>query len=440
MVFIAHGANVLSDSLLSWRCLMRNEQLTRIFLAKLAGTPVFDPNGDRVGKVRDAVATEPSKSANPRIIGFVVQVPQRRRIFIQATRVTSIDDGGLFMTGSLNIRRFQPKHGEVALLEELLDREVLLRKTGEPVIVEDLGIELTSIGDWRLTLAHVKKKERGWRRGSMSTIDWSEIEYDSRLVPNPASTSEEISDMSAQDVAAALSELEIDERAELAKSLDDDKLADVLEEMDDADRVELVTNLEEERIADVLGEMAPDDAADVLKEVGSETAEELLNLMEETDAEDVRRLMTYEDYSAGGMMTTDPVILDADATVADALALVRRKELAPAIAAQVFVCRSPLETPTGRLLGIVHLQRLLREQPALRLGLILEPASASLTPETGLNDVVKQLANYNLIALPVVDESDRLIGAVTVDDVLDHLLPENWRNATESKNRSEVRK
>jgi Mg/Co/Ni transporter MgtE len=92
------------------------------------------------------------------------------------------------------------------------------------------------------------------------------------------------------------------------------------------------------------------------------------------------------------------------------------------------------------LLGIVHLQRLLREQPALRLGLILEPASASLTPETGLNDVVKQLANYNLIALPVVDESDRLIGAVTVDDVLDHLLPENWRNATESKNRSEVRK
>jgi Mg/Co/Ni transporter MgtE len=274
----------------------------------------------------------------------------------------------------------------------------------------------------------------------MNTIDWSEIEYESRLVLNPARTSEEISDMSAQDVAAALSELEIDERAELAKSLDDDKLADVLEEMDDADRVELVTNLEEERIADVLGEMAPDDAADVLKEVGSETAEELLNLMEETDAEDVRRLMTYEDYSAGGMMTTDPVILDADATVADALALVRRKELAPAIASQVFVCRSPLETPTGRLLGIVHLQRLLREQPALRLGLILEPASASLTPETGLNDVVKQLANYNLIALPVVDESDRLIGAVTVDDVLDHLLPENWRNATESKNRSEVRK
>ena len=138
-------------------------------------------------------------------------------------------------------------------------------------------------------------------------------------------------------------------------------------------------------------------------------------------------------------MTTDPVILDSEATVADALALVRRKELAPALAAQVFVCRSPLETPTGRLLGIVHLQRLLREQPALKLGLILEPATASLTPDTGLNEVVKQLANYNLIALPVVDESDRLLGAVTVDDVLDHLLPENWRNATDTENRNGVR-
>ncbi|MFM8205304.1 MAG: magnesium transporter MgtE N-terminal domain-containing protein [Actinomycetales bacterium] len=407
---------------------MRKEQLSKIFLAKLAGTPVFDPNGDRVGKVRDAVATEPAKSANPRIIGFVVEVPQRRRILIPATRITSIEDGGLISTGALNIRRYQARNGEIALLEELLDREIQLRSTGEEVIVEDLGMELTSVGDWRLTLAHIKKREKGWRRNTFSTVAWSEVEYESRIVAPIINSADEMSDLTAQEVAAALSELEIDERTEVAASLDDDKLADVLEEMDDADRVELVTNLEEERIADVLGEMAPDDAADVLKEVGSETAEELLNLMEETDAEDVRRLMTYEDYSAGGMMTTDPVILDADATVADALAAVRRKELAPALAAQVFICRSPLETPTGRLIGIVHVQRLLREPPALKLGVILDSVAMTLTPDSGLNEVVKQLANYNLIAMPVVDENERLLGAVTVDDVLDHLLPENWRN------------
>ena len=408
---------------------MLKEQIRLIYLAKLAGTPVFDPNGDRVGKVRDAVAANPSQSTNPRILGFVVEIPQRRRIFIPATRVTSIEDGGLFVTGSLNIRRYQPRHGEVALLEELLDREVSINGGRDLAIVEDLGIELTDSKDWRLNLIHVKRRARGLRRNTSQTLSWSEIEYESRLSPSPVSADrEDMGLMTAQEVAATLRELEIRERAELVKNLDDDKLADVLEEMDDADRLALVTNLEEERIADVLGEMAPDDAADVLKEVDTETAEELLNMMEETDAEDVRRLMKYEDYSAGGMMTTDPVILDVDATVADALAAVRRKELAPALASQVFVCRAPLETPTGRLIGVVHLQQLLREPPALNLGLIVDTIATALTPEAGLNEVVKNLANYNLIALPVVDEHDRLLGAVTVDDVLDHLLPENWRN------------
>jgi len=409
---------------------MLKEQIKLIFLAKLAGTPVFDPNGDRVGKIRDAVAANPGSSANPRILGFIVEIPQRRRIFIPATRVTSIEDGGLFVTGSINIRRYQPRHGEVALLEELLDREVALRGSADFGIVEDLGIELTESKDWRLTLAHVKRRERGLRRNTSTTLAWSEIEYESRLsAPQATVDNQDVSLMSAQEVVETLRDLEIEERAELVKGLDDDKLADVLEEMDDKDRVALVTNLEEDRIADVLGEMAPDDAADVLKEVEPETAEELLSLMD--DAEDVRRLMKYEDYSAGGMMTTDPVILDIDSTVADALAAIRRKELAPALASQVFVCRAPLETPTGRLIGVVHLQQLLREPPALNLGLIVDAAETALSPEAGLNEVVKNLANYNLIALPVVDEHNRLLGAVTVDDVLDHLLPENWRNRDE---------
>jgi flagellar motility protein MotE (MotC chaperone)/CBS domain-containing protein/sporulation protein YlmC with PRC-barrel domain len=408
---------------------MLKEQIKLIFLAKLAGTPVFDPNGDRVGKIRDAVAANPGSSANPRILGFIVEIPQRRRIFIPATRVTSIEDGGLFVTGSINIRRYQPRHGEVALLEELLDQEVALHGSAEFGLVEDLGIELMESKDWRLTLAHIKRRERGLRRNNSTTLAWSEIEYKSRLsAPQAILDNQDVGLMSAQEVVETLRDLKIEERAELVKGLDDDKLADVLEEMDDKDRVALVTNLEEDRIADVLGEMAPDDAADVLKEVEPATAEELLNLMEETDAEDVRRLMKYEDYSAGGMMTTDPVILDIDSTVADALAAIRRKELAPAQASQVFVCRAPLETPTGRLIGVVHLQQLLREPPALNLGLIVDATETALSPESGLNEVVKNLANYNLIALPVVDEHNRLLGAVTVDDVLDHLLPENWRN------------
>jgi len=407
---------------------MRTEQLTRIFLAKLAGTPVFDPNGDRVGKVRDAIASLRQDKLAPRILGFIVEVPQRRKIFIPITRVSSINDGGVFITGSLNIRRYQQRHGEIQLLAELLDQSTRLHDNGESVVIEDIGMELRDTKDWYAEFIHVLTKARTFRRGTSTTLRWNEVEIETPHGINLSVSREDINQLPAQDVAAALQDLDVGRQTEIALSLGDEKLADVLEEMDDADRVALVTQLEGELVADVLSEMAPDDAADVLREVGSEKAESLLNLMEDDEAQDVRRLMEYEDFSAGGMMTTDPVILATDSTVAEALAAVRQKDLAPASAAQVFICRAPLETPTGRLVGVVHVQRLLREPPALHLGMIAEKETNAITPETSLNDVVKHLANYNLIAAPVVDENERLLGAVTVDDVLDHLLPANWRS------------
>lgn len=409
---------------------MRQAQLTRVFIAKLAGTPVFDPNADRVGKIRDAVASLRQDNLAPRVIGFIVEVPQRRKIFIPITRVTSIEDGGVFITGSLNIRRYQQKHSEIQLLSELLDHVTRLHETGESVVIEDVGMELTESNDWYAQYIHVLKRAGAFRRGTSTTVRWSDVEIDtsSHLI-NLATVSEDINHLPAQELAAALHELDVLRQTEIARTMDDEKLADVLEEMDDSDRVALVSQLEGELVADVLSEMAPDDAADVLKEVGTEKAESLLKLMEEHEADDVRRLMEYEDFSAGGMMTTDPVILNTDATVADALAAVRQKDLAPSLAAQVFVCRAPLETPTGRLVGVVHMQRLLREPPALNLGLVADTDTKAVSPDTALNDVVKHLANYNLIAAPVVDDHDRLLGAVTVDDVLDHLLPANWRSS-----------
>ena len=429
MVLVAHGTNLLSDSLRTWRYLMRTAELTRIFLAKLAGTPVFDPNGDRVGKVRDAVASVRHDKLAPRVLGFIVEVPQRRKIFIPITRVTSIDDGGVFITGSLNIRRYQQRHGEMQLLAELLDHSTHLSESGERVVIEDIGIELSENKDWHAQYIHVLKKARTLRRGTSTTVKWNDVDLEAPShTVSLAGVEDDINQLPAQDVAAALHELDMEQQTEIARTMDDEKLADVLEEMDDADRVALVTQLEGELVADVLSEMAPDDAADVLREVGTEKAESLLSLMEVEEAQDVRRLMEYEDFSAGGMMTTDPVILAVDSTVAEALAAVRQKDLAPASAAQVFVCRAPLETPTGRLVGVIHMQRLLREPPALSLGIVADKETNAISPETPLNDVVKHLANYNLIAAPVVDEHERLLGAVTVDDVLDHLLPANWRN------------
>jgi len=420
----------------------KSSNLNRVFLARLAGTAVFDPNGDQLGKVRDAVATLRSNNQPPRILGFIVEVPPRKRIFIPITRVTSIDNGHVIITGLLNMRRFEPRTNEISVLSEMLDRSVTLIETNEKVTVEDIGMELSKTGDWFIEKVHVLRRGSGLRRrGASSTLTWGEISgftinETNQGVSNLLGT---LSNLRAADLASVLHDLTIKRRVEVARALDDERLADVLEEMNEASRVELLAELEGERAADVLEEMDPDDAADLLREVGQERAQALLALMEPEDAEGVQRLMHYEDYSAGGMMTTEPIVLTADSTVAEALSRVRLSEVAPGLASQVFVCRQPLETPTGRLMGVVYIQRLLREPPATLLGSILDSDIAPLSAETTLSEVSSYLASYNLLAVPIVDANERLLGAVTVDDVLDHLLPENWRQDETKRKESESR-
>lgn len=410
---------------------MSGNNFNRIFLARLAGTAVFDPNGDPVGKVRDAVATLRSNNQSPRILGLVVEVPLRRRVFVPITRVTSIESGAVVITGLLNMRRFETRTGEMMVLGDLLDRKISLVDGNEEVLVEDMAMEQNRTGDWLITKVHIMRKGRGLRRkGATSTVAWEEVtgfahHESNQGVTNLLST---IGNLRAADLATVLQDLAPKRRVEVARALDDERLADVLEEMDESERVALLAELEGERAADVLEEMDPDDAADLLREIGEERAQELINLMDPDDAEDVLRLMTYEDYSAGGMMTTEPIIMSADYTVADALAAVRQSEISPALASQIFVSRQPLETPTGRFIGMVHYQRLLREPPATLLGSIVDTNTQGVNPDASLHAVSSYLASYNLLSLPVIDANDRLLGAVTVDDVLDHLLPENWRH------------
>jgi len=410
---------------------MSGNLINRVFLARLAGTAVFDPNGDPVGKVRDALATLRANNQPPRILGLIVEVPLRRRVFVPITRVNSIESGTVIITGLLNMRRFEPRTGEVLVLGEMLDRSISLVETGEKVVVEDMGMEQNRSGDWLITRVHIMRRGTGLRRkGATSTVQWEEVtgfatSEHNQGVANLLST---LSTLRAADLASVMHDLAPKRRVEVARALNDERLADVLEEMDEAARVELLAELEGERAADVLGEMDPDDAADLLREVGQERAQALLELMEPEDAEDVRRLMNYEDYTAGGMMTTEPIVMTADNTVAEALAAVRQSEISPALASQVFICRAPLETPTGRFIGIAHYQRLLREAPSKLLGSMVDTDTQGLNPQASLNEVSSYLASYNLLSVPVIDANERLLGAVTVDDVLDHLLPENWRH------------
>ena len=415
---------------------MSGNLLNRVFLARLAGTAVFDPNGDPVGKVRDAVATLRTNNLPPRVLGLVVEVPLRRRVFVPITRVTSIESGAVVITGLLNMRRYETRSGEVLVLGDMLDRSITLIASDEVVTVEDMGMEQNQSGDWLINKVHIMRSGHGLRRkGATSTVSWEEVVGFAHTEHNQGAVNLllTLANLRAADLATVLQDLPPKRRVEVAGALADERLADVLEEMDENARVSLLAELEGERAADVLGEMDPDDAADLLREIGQERAEALIELMEPEDAEDVLRLMNYEDYSAGGMMTTEPIVMSADNSVADALAAVRQQEISPALASQIFIARQPLETPTGRFIGTVHYQRLLREPPSTLLGSIVDTHSGGVTPDASLHEVSSHLASYNMLSLPVVDANNRLLGAITVDDVLDHLLPVNWRHEHREK-------
>jgi Mg/Co/Ni transporter MgtE len=233
------------------------------------------------------------------------------------------------------------------------------------------------------------------------------------------------------DVAAQLQDMPDKRQQEVAEALDDERLADVMEELPEEDQINIITGLTDERAADVLERMNDDDAADLLRELPADEQERLLEIMEPEEAAPVRRLMTYGEYTAGGMMTSEPVILLPDATVAEALARLRNPDLSPALAAQVYVVRPPQATPTGRYLGMAHFQRLLREPPSTLVSGAIDADIDPVNPESTLQQVTRHLATYNLVAVPVVDDNDRLLGAVSVDDVIDHLLPEDWRDRDE---------
>lgn len=402
----------------------------RVFIARLAGAFVFDPNGDQVGRLRDVVVLLRTGKLPPRVLGLVVEVPMRRRIFVPMTRVTDLDPGQVITTGVVNMRRFQPRPGETLVLAEMLDRQVTLVEDGSTVTVVDVAMQLTRTRDWEVTQAFVRKGGGGFRRrGETEVLRWDEVTGFAQPEENQSAVSllATMEKMRPADLASVMHDLSPKRRAEIAATLDDERLADVLEELPEDDQIEILGVLEQERAADVLEAMAPDDAADLLGELPPDQADRLLDLMEPEDAEDVRRLLVYDEYTAGGMMNPEPVVLPPDATVAEALARARNPDLTPALAAQVYVCRPPLETPTGRFVGVAHLQRLLREPPSQLVSGVCDTDLEPLRPGATLPQVTTYLAAYNLVALPVVDDGGHLLGAVTVDDVLDHLLPDDWR-------------
>ena len=423
--------------------------LNKAFVARLAGLPVIGPDGDDIGRIRDVVVTMRSRHKQPRVVGLVVELPTRRRIFVPMLRVAAIEPRSVaLISGTINLHRFQSRPGENLVLGTLVDSIIGVQPDraasgaaddGEPASryqVVDVEIERQRTRDWLVSRLAVRaRRGRGplGRRGPVSIHPWSRVVgFDDDAIGTPEhgaeSLVEQYADLRPADVAHALRELPEARRLEVARTLDDERLADILQELPHDEQTEIVTRLELERAADVLEAMDPDDAADLLGEMPEKDAESFLERMNPEGSAPVRRLLTFDADSAGGLMTPEPIILSPQTTVAEALAHCRNPDLSPALASLVFVVRPPTATPTGKYLGCVHIQSLLRELPSTMVAETVDTSLSALRPTDSVDSVTRFFATYNLVCGPVVDDEGHLLGAVAVDDLLDHLLPEDWRD------------
>lgn len=415
--------------------------VNRVYAARLAGMVVLGPDGESLGRVRDVIVSISFIREQPRVLGLVVEMLTRRRIFVPILRVTAIEPNAVTLTtGNVSLRRFVQRPGEVLVLGQVLDTRVRVsdpeqeQLAGVDVVVVDLGVEQTRTRDWLVTRVAVRSQRRLGRRSAVVVVDWQNV---AGLTPSGlAMPGQGVAQLLHQfegqrpiEVADALRDLPAKRRTELVNALDDERLADILQELSEDDQSELLRQLDTGRAADVLEAMDPDDAADLLGVLNPTEAETLLGRMDPEESQSVRRLLSHSPDTAGGLMTSDPVVLAPDTTVAEALARVRDPDLTPALASLVFVARPPTATPTGRYLGCVHLQALLREPPANLVSGMVDTNLPGLNPDTTLGAVTRYLAAYNLVCGPVVDDEGHLLGAVTVDDVLDHLLPPDWRGS-----------
>ena len=404
-----------------------------LYLSQVLGRPIRDLEGESVATVKDVI-TRLGEDDHPQIIGIVARY-RRRDFFVSRWRITEISEAGVRLNSDvLNLQPFERREGEVLLARNVLDKQLIDVDGKRVVRVNDVQL-IEVAGAWRVTGADVSLQGL-WRRlapaGFMGTrkpvevIDWSDVGY---LATDEAtvqlkSASGKLARLHPVEIARLAEALSYHHGSEVVESLDDETAAETLEEMPAAQQARILGDMDEERAADILEWMSPDEAADVLGDLPEEKAEELLGLMEGEEQADVAELLPYEDDTAGGLMTTEFVTLPRELTVGAALARLREMAETPNMIYYLYVVEAE---DSWQLIGVIALRSLILADQTAPLAAVMRTEFQSAHPGEPAKDVAQRIAEYNLLALPVVDQAGDILGIITVDDAMELLLPKNWR-------------
>src|SRR5712691_10998170 len=404
-----------------------------LYLSQVLSRPIRDLEGERVATIKDIIVRLADED-HPRVTGLVARY-RRRDFFVSRWRITELNEQGARLNSDiLDLRPFVRRDGEVLLARDVLDKQLIDVDGKRVVRVNDVQI-IEAAGEWRVTGADVSLQGL-WRRlapaGFMGTrravevIDWSDVGY---LATDAAtvqlkSSSGKLARLHPVEIARLAEALSYHHGSEVVESLDDETAAETLEEMPAERQARILGDMDEERAADILEWMSPNEAADVLGDLPEEKAEELLGLMEDEEQAEVAELLPYEDDTAGGLMTTEFVTLPRDLTVGEALARLREMAETPNMIYYLYVVAAE---DSWKLIGVIALRNLILADPSAPLEDVMRSDLQVAHPDDKAADVAQKVAEYNLLALPVVDESGDILGIVTVDDAIEILLPKGWR-------------
>lgn len=405
-----------------------------LHLSTVMGSPLRDSDGERLGKVQDVIVRLGGVGYPP-ITGFLVTVAGRTS-YLGVERVSDIGpDGVVLRKAKLDLRRFDRRPEEVLLGRDVLDRQLINVQGARLVRANEIELALIA-GSWRVVgvdtgprggLRRLLPKPLGARIATGEFLDWAGVEPFVGHVPTvrlrvPHPKLAKLHPAQIADLVEAASRREGEEIIQAVGEDDRELEADVYEELDDQHQREFLENRPDEQVAEILARMAPDDAADILGELDEDRREPLLTLLPVSHRVKVRALLGYDPAEAGGLMSPDFVLLRDTTPAGDALEAIRRSPIAPELLTAVFV-----SAPDGTLQGSIPVTALLRAEPGQRLEGLVKHESPCLRTDASFEELARLMADYNLTAIPVIDEHERMVGVITVDDVLEAMLPRGWR-------------
>ena len=408
-----------------------------LFVAQLFGVTVTAHDGAVIGKLRDIMVRIEDREY-PAINGLILQ-DRGRLFFIPAHVISEITYARIeISTTKINLQQFRRRDGEVMLSKDVIDHQIIDINGRRVVRVNDVQIaridnEYCVIGvdiSPQALVRRIAPRVLAPHVVGRQIISWADAQYLASAAPVQLKVSyNRLSEINAVDLARIVDALSYKESAEIVAALDDETAAETLEEVSDERVIDLLEGMDQERAADILEEMTPSAAADLLEDLGDEIAAQLLDRMEPAEAEDVKELLAYDGDTVGRNMTTNIVVCYPHDQVASVIAQLKLRDELPDPFTEIYVVSPPDTDIPAEIglpfIGVVRLPRLLLSDGEVRINDLIDeiPVVAADDPA---DEAAKILGEYNLTAVPVVDEHQVLLGAVSVDDALAVILPEIW--------------